>query len=196
MGDAAVGVVGVVDTGVQWEVSMLGKAAKVVISERQQVVLREWSRSKSEGRMIVQRTTIILRDGCRPQRLRPLLHRPHGGRVRDGRPPRAPHRRRLRRHLRRTRQACRHRAPVRSLKLARRLGLPAQTLTTHTQRSPLDPDPPSVSPHRNLSEGITCSICAAGSPCACASGVRTSRRDGAPARPSRASPRPCPGSAR
>ena len=40
---------------------MPGKAAKVVISERQQVVLRELSRSKSEGRMIVQRATIILR---------------------------------------------------------------------------------------------------------------------------------------
>lgn len=43
------------------EVSMPGKAAKVVISERQQEVLREFSRSKSEGRMIVQRATIILR---------------------------------------------------------------------------------------------------------------------------------------
>jgi transposase len=39
---------------------MPGQAAKVVITERQQVVLREFSRSRSEGRMIVQRATIIL----------------------------------------------------------------------------------------------------------------------------------------
>ena len=39
---------------------MPGQAAKVVITERQQVVLREFSRSRSEGRMLAQRATIIL----------------------------------------------------------------------------------------------------------------------------------------
>ena len=40
---------------------MPGQAAKVVITERQQVVLQEISRSRSESRMIAQRAEVILR---------------------------------------------------------------------------------------------------------------------------------------
>ena len=39
---------------------MPGKAAKVRITERQQVILEELSRSRSESRMISQRAQIIL----------------------------------------------------------------------------------------------------------------------------------------
>jgi hypothetical protein len=39
---------------------MPGKAAKVVISERQQKILQEFSRSRSESKMISQRASIIL----------------------------------------------------------------------------------------------------------------------------------------
>ena len=45
---------------------MPGKAAKVTITERQKVVLEEFSRSRSEAKVISQRATIVLRafDGC------------------------------------------------------------------------------------------------------------------------------------
>ena len=40
---------------------MPGRAAKVVITERQQEILEEFSRSRSESQMTSQRATIILR---------------------------------------------------------------------------------------------------------------------------------------
>jgi len=45
---------------------MPGKAAKVTITERQKVVLEEFSRSRSEAKVIAQRATIVLRafEGC------------------------------------------------------------------------------------------------------------------------------------
>lgn len=45
---------------------MPGKAAKVTITERQKVVLEEFSRSRGEAKVIAQRATIVLRafDGC------------------------------------------------------------------------------------------------------------------------------------
>src|SRR5271169_1581228 len=39
---------------------MPGKAAKVTITERQEVILEELSRSRSEAKLIAQRATIIL----------------------------------------------------------------------------------------------------------------------------------------
>src|SRR5271165_3712908 len=39
---------------------MPGKAAKIIITERQQVILHEFSRSRSESHFLVQRSTIIL----------------------------------------------------------------------------------------------------------------------------------------
>jgi transposase len=45
---------------------MPGKAAKVTITVRQKVILEEFSRSRSEGKMIAQRAAIVLQafDGC------------------------------------------------------------------------------------------------------------------------------------
>ena len=39
---------------------MPGKAAKIIVSERQQVLLREFSKSRTAGKGVVQRATIIL----------------------------------------------------------------------------------------------------------------------------------------
>src|ERR1051325_713548 len=39
---------------------MPGKAAKIIVSERQQVLLREFSKSRTVGKGVVQRATIIL----------------------------------------------------------------------------------------------------------------------------------------
>src|SRR2546430_14400016 len=39
---------------------MPGKAAKIIVSERQQVLLREFSKSRTLGKGLVQRATIIL----------------------------------------------------------------------------------------------------------------------------------------
>ena len=39
---------------------MAGKAAKIIVSERQQVLLEEFSKSRTVGKCVVQRATIIL----------------------------------------------------------------------------------------------------------------------------------------
>ncbi len=39
---------------------MAGKAAKIIVSERQQVLLKEFSKSRTVGKSVSQRATIIL----------------------------------------------------------------------------------------------------------------------------------------